>query len=498
MKNLWKRTGLALLALFAAVALTACGGGSTTDAAGDNGATGVVNIMLTDAEGDFTTYTVDVLSLTLTRADGTRVETLPITTRVDFAQYTDMTEFLTAASVPKGVYKHATLTLDYSNADIQVEDANGVATPVGAIVDANGNPVTTLTVDVRLEGVRALPIVPGIPRMLSLDFDLKQSNTVDMTVSPPELTVEPVLYAEVDRELDKPQRLRGPLQSVNVNNGTFHLFIHPFHARLATGTRPFGSVNVHTDDNTYFEIDGQAYTGADGLAVLALEPKFTGVIVRGFYRLKPKRFEATEVYAGSSVPGGEMDAATGSVVARNGDTLTLRGVTLQRRDGVVVFNDTVTVTVADSTIVRKAASIDPYTQLDISVGQRVIVFGTLTSTGSNDLQLDASNGYVRMLFTDLRGKVVANDPVIDKFDLYLTAINGRNPAIFDFTGTGKSPAEDAEPGNYELNVGTLDVSPILVGVPVQARGFVTPFGSAPKDFDATSIAWSSGLIIIRP
>ncbi len=497
MKNLWKRTGLALLALFAAMALTACGGG-TTDEAGDSGATGIVNIMLTDAEGDFTTYTVDVLSLRLTRADGTRVETLPITTRVDFAQYTDMTEFLTAASVPKGVYKHATLTLDYSNADIQVEDANGVATPVGAIVDANGNPVTTLTVDVRLEGVRALPIVPGIPRMLSLDFDLQKSNTVDMTVSPPELTVEPVLYAEVDRELDKPQRLRGPLQSVNVDNGTFHLFIHPFHARLVTGARPFGSVNVHTDDNTYFEIDGQAYTGADGLAVLALEPKFTGVIVKGFYRLRPKRFEATEVYAGSSVPGGEMDAATGSVVARNGDILTLRGVTIQRRDGVVVFNDTVTVTVADSTIVRKSASMETHTPIEISVGQRIVVFGTLTSTDINNLQLDASNGYVRMLFTDLRGQVVANDPVFDKFDLYLTAINGRNPAIFDFTGTGQSPAEDAEPGNYELNVGTLDVSPILVGMSVQARGFVTPFGSAPKDFDATSIAWSSGLIIIRP
>ncbi len=497
MKNLWKRTGLALLALFAAMALTACGGGSTTDEAGGSGATGVVNIMLTDAEGDFTTYTVDVLSLTLTRADGTRVETLPITTRVDFAQYTDMTEFLTAASVPKGVYKHATLTLDYSNADIQVEDANGIAIPVGAIVDANGDPVTTLTVDVRLEGVRALPIVPGIPRMLSLDFDLQQSNTVDMTVSPPELTVEPVLYAEVDRESDKPQRLRGPLQSVNVNNGTFHVFIHPFHARLVTGTRPFGSVNVHTDENTYFEIDGQAYTGADGLAVLAMEPKFTGVVVEGFYRLRPKRFEATEVYAGSSVPGGEMDVVTGSVVARNADTLTLRGVTVQRSDGVVVFNDTVTVTVDDSTLVRKAASIDPYTQLDISVGQRVIVFGTLTSTDINDLQLDARNGYARMLYTDLRGEVVTNDPALDKFDLNLTAINGRNPAIFDFTGTGQSPAEDADPANYELNVGTLDVSPIEVGTAVHAKGFVRRFGSAPKDFDATSVAWKS-VSVVQP
>ncbi len=496
MKKLWKKPGLVILALLSLLALSACGGGSTGDTPADNGSTGVVNIMLTDAQGDFVTYTVDVLSLRLTRADGTTVETLPITTRVDFARYTDMTEFLTAASVPKGVYKHATLTLDYSNADIRVEDANGVATPVGAIVDSNGDPVTTLTVDVRLEGVRALPIVPGIPRMLSLDFDLQKSNSVDMTVSPPTLSVEPVLYADVDRESDKPQRLRGPLQSVNLNNGTFHVFIHPFHARLATGTRPFGSVSVHTDDNTYYEIDGQDYTGADGLAVLAMEPKFTGIIVKGFYRLKPKRFEATEVYAGSSVPGGDMDVVTGSVVARNADTLTLRGVTVQRRDGVVIFNDTVTVTVADSTIVRKSASTLPYTQTDISVGQRVIVFGTLTRTDIHDLQLDASNGYARMLYTDVRGQVVTNNPALDKFDLNLTAINGRNPAIFDFTGTGQSPAEDADPANYELNVGTLDVTPIEVGTAVHAKGFVTPFGSAPKDFDATAIAWQSGPNII--
>ncbi len=488
MNTLWKSLrwlGFGLVVLLAA----ACGGGSTE---GDAGSTGIVNISLTDAEGDFVTYTVDVLSLTLTRSDGTTVETLPVKTRVDFARYTDLTEFLTAASVPKGVYKHATMTLDYRNADIRVEDANGDAVAVGAIRDENGDPVTTLTVTVRLEGVRALPVVPGIPRLLALDFDLQKSNTVDTSVTPPTLSVAPVLYAEVDRELDKPMRLRGPLQSVNENDGSFHLFIHPFHARWVTGSRPFGSLRVETDENTRFEIDGQAYAGAEGLAVLALEPKYTGVIVRGRYRLQPRRFEATEVYAGSSVPGGEMDVATGSVVARRGDALTLRGVTVQRRDGTVVFNDTVTVTVAASTVVRKAASPDPLDKEAISVGQRLVVFGTLTQTDINDLRLDAGNGYARLLYTDLRGSVVVNDAVNDVFDLELRAINGRNPAIFDFTGTGTSPAEDADPHDYELDTATLDVTGIGPGTAIHAKGFVTPFGSAPKDFTATAVAWQNG------
>ena len=82
---------------------------------------GVVAIGLTDAQGDFLTYTVDVTSLTLTKADSTFVQTLPQRTRVDFAQIVDLTEFVTGATIPAGTYVSATLNLDYTNADIQVE-----------------------------------------------------------------------------------------------------------------------------------------------------------------------------------------------------------------------------------------------------------------------------------------------------------------------------------------------------------------------------------------
>ncbi|WP_455211819.1 DUF4382 domain-containing protein, partial [Kaarinaea lacus] len=164
--------------------------------------TGEVIIGLTDAPGDFTTYTVDVKSLTLTKANGAVVETLPVNenTRVDFAQYTEMTEFFTAATIPSGVYVKATLTLDYSNADIQVEDENGSAIPVSVIQDEQGSAIGELDLSVRLEGQRALLIAPGIPAHLTLDFDLNATNNVELNNGSPIVTVNPVLLAEVNAE----------------------------------------------------------------------------------------------------------------------------------------------------------------------------------------------------------------------------------------------------------------------------------------------------------
>ncbi|MFQ5488485.1 MAG: hypothetical protein ACE5ET_08610, partial [Gammaproteobacteria bacterium] len=128
--------------------------GGCMDGAQDSGGDqGEVVIGLTDAEGDFASYTVDVLSLTLIKANGAVVETLPLQTRIDFAQYTEMTEFVTAATIPAGLYTKAVMTVDYSNADIQVENAAGdiVPVPLANILDESGNPVTTLELDVHLE-----------------------------------------------------------------------------------------------------------------------------------------------------------------------------------------------------------------------------------------------------------------------------------------------------------------------------------------------------------
>ena len=118
-------------ALFAAcggalLLLTGCGGSSSNsdstqaNACTDPSACGTAYVALTDADGDFLSYTVDVVSLKLRKANGAEVETLPNRTRVDFAQYVDLTEFISAATIPSGVYVEGTLRLDYTNAAISV------------------------------------------------------------------------------------------------------------------------------------------------------------------------------------------------------------------------------------------------------------------------------------------------------------------------------------------------------------------------------------------
>jgi hypothetical protein len=429
---------------------------------------------------------VDVLSLTLTKKNGAVVEVLPVKTRVDFAQYTDMTEFLTAATVPTGEYVSAQVTLDYSSADIQVEDESGQAVRVDSIVDENGNPIKTLTLDVSLESHDSLIIAPDIPASLNLDFDLAASNTVRFTVSTAVVTVTPVLLAKVNVDIPEIHRVRGPLErgSVDLSTGSFKVIVRPFIHAMTGSDKKFGVLDINTTSTTVYQIDGVSYQGNAGLEKLATMPAYTAIIVMGSLTHSPLRIEAQEVYAGSSVPGGQHDVLWGTVINRNTDTLFIKGGTLMRAGGSIVFNDTVTVQLGDNTKVSKQLSATMASITDISVGQRILAFGS-ASTDSGKETFDAGNGAVRMMLSTLRGTVVSkgsNSMVVD-----LQAIDGRRISIIDFTGTGIDSAHDADPDNYEINTSALDTTDLKAGAPVRIRGFVTPFGQAPEDFEARTV-----------
>jgi hypothetical protein len=395
-----------------------------------------------------------------------------------------MTEFLTAATVPSGLYTKAVMTLDYRNADIQVEDADGKAVPVGTVLDEDGNPITTLEVSVHLEGINKLLIVPGIPAHLTLDFDLKASNQVEFDNNDePSVTVKPVLLAEVNPKAPKIHRLRGPLKDVSVSDGTFDVIIRPFIHVISGGDQRFGILKVVTDDSTIFEINGEPYQGGEGLQTLDTLTILTAIIVIGDLKGHPLRFEARHVYAGSSVPGGDMDVVTGNVISRQDNLLTVKGATLIRAQGSVIFNDDVVIQLGVNTTVRRQLSANAFSIDDISVGQRIMVFGELNA---DETQLDAAEGYACMLLTTLRGEVVENDSTLL---IDLEAIDGRRIGQFDFSGTGIDPANDAVPTSYEINSGAIGISTLVPGTPVKVRGFVTAFGHAPQkaDFDAHTI-----------
>ena len=475
------------LLIFSSLSLSGCGGGgSSGGGGGSESENGQVLLSLTDAEGDFVNYTVDVLSIKLERRDGTQVETLPMNTRVDFAQYTEMTEFLTAASVPKGVYVKGSIVLDYSNADIWVEDSNGAAVKVTEILDSNGNPITTLEVKVTLDGRSELPIAPGIPKNLMLDFDLEKSHVVTVA-NPVSITVDPVFVVDVDPQAPRIHRIRGPLKDVDVAASQFEVYIRPFYHRIGTDGRVFGTLKVLTNDATIFEINGTAFSGNDGLQTLSEQTQFTAVIARGDLKFNPLRFEASEVYAGISVPGGDKDVARGSVTSRNGDQIVVKGATLFRADGNIVFNDSITITLDASTTVTKQLNVGTFSKDDISVGQRITVFGTITNDMTDDLQMSAANGYARMRISSVKGTVGLLPDVANDLELNVESINGRNISIYNFAGTGVDAGSDASATNYEVDTGTLSLDTIAVDDKVAVRGFPTAFGTAPADYVAQSV-----------
>ena len=481
---LWRRSlsGL-IIGMFGLGLIAASTGLSGCSSSADEADTGEIVIGLTDAEGDFVSYTVDVLSLTLTKANGAVVETLPLTTRVDFAQYTEMTEFLTVGTIPAGIYTKATITLDYQNTDIRVENAVGEIVEVETIQNEDGNEIDTLELSVHLEGMNSLLIAPGIPAHLTLDFNLNASNKVDFTGGSPVLTVEPVLLADVNPERPKIHRLRGPLRDVDVDESAFWVIIRPFVHVMSHGDARFGTLKVNTYDSTIYDINGDLYQGRDGLIELDSMPALTAIIVIGDLKFNPTRFEARQVYAGSSVPGGTLDVVTGNVISRDGDDVTVKGAVLMRAEGSVVFNDLVTVHLGESTRVRRQLSIDEYDIIDISVGQRLTVFGTLNE---DETELDATEGYAHMMLTTLKGTAVSVDDT-EWFLIDLMAIDGRRVSIFDFEGTGTDQEHDADPANYEIETSTLDISSLSSDTPVKVRGFVNTFGQAPPDFDAQTV-----------
>lgn len=452
-----------------------------------SGDTGEVNISLTDAPGDFTNYTVDVVSLTLTKANGTVVSVIPEQVSVDFSQYVDMTELLTAATVPAGIYTSATMKLDYSNAQIFVENSSGDSQQVSSIKDENGNAITTLDVSVGLDGTNELLIKRGVPALLSLDFNLKASNVVTFDGNDANLVVSPTLNASLESDPNKIHRIRGPLQSVDLVNNTITLYIKPFFKSIKTSDHHFGHALIHVNDQTAYDISGTTYTGSDGLNQINALQNLTGIIVEGAFDISSRTFTASQVYAGSSVPGGTMDGLTGTVVSRSGNTLLVKGATLERTNGKVSFNNDVSVTIGDNTIIKKPGDSSTQGINAISVGQQITVLGSLGGDSSS-VQMDATQGYVRLNLSQITGNVDTGSQITQyPLALNVLRINNRNVSNFDFSGTGTSAQNDADHKFYEIDTSTLDVSSLANNQLIKVRGFVAPFGQAPADFEAKSI-----------
>ncbi|MBV1882367.1 MAG: DUF4382 domain-containing protein [Pseudomonadales bacterium] len=492
-------TGLIVLGLLTAcLGFSGCGGSGTTaeetkelSASVQN--TGQLQVAITDAEGDFLSYTVDVESITLKKANGAEVETIPLTTRIDFAEYTEMTEFFNVVTLPTGVYVSAALNLNYQDAEIVIQDDNGMAYSATAF-DSSGETITSMQVSVQLDDDLPIVIKHGVPASLTLDFDLEASNTIE-SFDPAIVTVEPFILADAEFNRDRGHRARGLLKSVDVESSQFSAKLRPFYRRHGE----FGEVTVTTHGTTHYEINGELATGEAGLLLMARLDVDTPILTFGHMAVVSDEvddnlrtnigFVADRVHAGTSVPWFGHDAIRGVVIARDENIVTVRGRHWDRADRSVSFNDNVLVTLTESTRVTRQGLDNEGVDIDsISVGQRLVAFGELNREQRGDvsgerlreISLNTRNGHVRMMMNVIKGVVVSVEPLA----VDLLWINGRRPDLFDFSGTGAEETSDAERDYYEIDSGSLTLENIDFRDVVKTRGFITPFGSAPEDYEA--------------
>jgi hypothetical protein len=487
-------TGLMMGLLFAILMTFGCGGGGSDSSSNDQPAnaneTGTLALSITDSPGDFIAYKVNITSILLTKANGAQVETMPLSTDIDFAQYSELTELFKVASVPVGSYNKVVLNLDYSNADIRVEGNTGQSVQATQIVDENGNPVTTISVAVYLEDQHPLIIVPGSPALLSIDFNLDVSNHVELLAGGgAKITVSPVLIADIQPS-DKPNRLRGPLSSVNLSNSSFAIFIHPFRA-LFTGNHANGEMEITVTSDTEFNIDGNIYHGQAGLTALSSAGALSAVTAFGDLTISPLKFVATTVLVGQSVPGGIKDVVIGNVISRTGETITVRGAVFMKDEGAMGFNRNISVTLGPDTLYTKQLHASAVTAQDISVGQKMLISGTITNPEAGNNYVMNVTDYAAMLVTALLGRVNSLNDTQPRLSVDLDNENGidlRNTGLFTFTGTGSSAPFIADPNNYRIDTGTLTVGSLSSGRPFKAMGFVNSFGKSElTDFNALTI-----------
>ncbi|MEM7431432.1 MAG: hypothetical protein AAF351_05770 [Pseudomonadota bacterium] len=489
--------------VLASLLITACGGGAGTTAVNDpipaqsacdptDASTisecGTVLIGLTDDDGDFLNYTVDVTQLTLETADGRVVSVLPNSTRINFTDYVDLTELVSAVIVPPGTYVAGSISLDYADAEVFVE-ASGESKEA-VVTDLDGNPVAQTDLKIMLSNRDQLRIVKGRAALLQLDFDLAASHVVDIVPTPATAASEPFIVAEVHPVDEKTIRVRGPLVAVDEDAMTYEVALRPFHDRIGD----FGKLTVNVTDDTEFEVDEQMFVGVEGLRALAAAGQGTPTVAGGTLSVNDRTFTADIVLAGSSVPGVDRDAVVGNIIARDGNFLTVRGATIVPRDSAtdrrVHYHDDVVVEVGADTKVFKDGHRNMDLSIDaLSIGQRVTIRGdkltASTDASAPQILFDATAGAVRMHVTHLSG--IVNTVVPGQTDITLHSIDRRRANVFDFAGTGSSADTDADPNNYEIDTGNLILGALSTGRPVVAYGFPNTFGAAPPDFAGRTV-----------
>jgi hypothetical protein len=453
--------------------------------------------------GPFTAYLVEVDGIVLTRSDNTPAYPLLQPQIVDFTKLNDMGEVFGTPAVLEGTYTSASITVNYAanvnqpGGALLYMDVNGTSTQVAPIDTAGkGAAATSVTYTVKFDPNHPLVIKHGVSTPIDFNFDLSAASIVNKTTSPYQVTVRPFISASTVPNYTKPLRTRGIYVATDTSASNFTINTRPFFDNRGS---PVGAIGIQTNDRTVYNINGTVYQGATGLAAVSKLQNNTTLQAYGsigdLNNAKPT-FVATQVFAGLAIDNPLTDRITGTVASRSGTTLHIKGAEVEARDFdtqldvLLSFQNDLTLTIGPATVVN----VDGHPELAtantdyISVGQQVDMEVLPVLDANSKPVLDANNlptwsaanGLVRLIPTT--GWAVQNSAGAGDISANLVTLGGFEPGTLNLTGTNSTPTA------YTVGTGALDVSGLAANPVFRFDGLVTPFGMAPPDFVADSVA----------
>jgi hypothetical protein len=456
----------------------------------------------TDDANQFSSYLVTIDSVVLVGTLNGEIGAIEVPETVDFTKLTSLSELWATASLPIDTYTQAIITLDYTSAQISVM-VNGAPVRV-SIVDPSGEVPTTIAVTVNLDPANQLTLLPTFATSnalrLAFNYDMTASNSVDMTTSPPTLTVKPYMTVATTAADSKLIRVRGPLINSSTSLGTYTVVVRPFFDEVNS----LGIDTIFNDANTVYTYGGLTYVGAPGITALS-QASAGSTETAAFCTFQPTTtpqagvlagiFHSVYVIAGSTLEDFYTEGIEGDVIARNGNTLTLRGGTVTANAAeVILYEDADSqVIIGPSTLVT-ADGVSTLTNLNynsIAVGQHITARGLYSVNAAGVTVVDSTGstatntGSVRLQSTELFGSLTS--AASGSLQMSLQAIELWPASVYDFAGNGVSAAQDPVAANFVVNTGALTLPTLAPGDPVWVDGYVAPFGTAPPDFTAFSV-----------
>jgi hypothetical protein len=470
----------------------------------------------TEPAPQYASYVVTIDSITLTRSDNTVYTAVATPEVVDLTQINNFAELWSSGAIPNGTYIAATITLDYTTAAIALRKGN-VAVPctLGAAVSGSACSVldaftkatpTTYALTVVFDPANQPTITPTFAStsaiLTAVDIDLPGSGYIDTSTATPIVYVRPYLTIGHQPSDTKLIRVRGPLANSSVNVETYTVFIRPFYDEANN----LGQLTLFSQPTTIYTLNGVGYLGDAGLNALSVLSAGS-TMTAGFTTFQPDynplngafagRFNLQYVIAGSTLEDIYTNGISGDVIARSGNTLTLRGATV-----IFTTNDTFEYEPADCNVVLGADTIvtaddNPLlknlSQSSIAVGDHISARGNYQQVSAgqcgiglfgvpvelNSTGTQATNtGSARLQPNEAFGTLVSS--AAGSLVMDLTSIDYWPVAAYNFAGNG---ATTPVPAAFSVDTEGLtlpaDTAP---GDPIWLSGYASHFGEAPPDY----------------